>query len=367
MVISFQTGKTLQSIKSIASFQGIDESEVRFNKFTGKAIVMGSSGSIFGLVSWVRRLYTTSSDKKIDKFLVCGLNQQYGTAIMVCIHNEFKGKGLHMRTVRELKIWHETYEEIIGRGTNIRETNVDPNGGGLKSDKNRVLDEVKLMVKPLCEEPESFVNGVEGPSLINCLSGEDRRRLRKAGLKSMRGSLGEGVSSELEVMVESSGFKGYFAKQEKIKDFARGICCYYLNDKLSCLFKKCAKDVGEASLDKIEDKVSLLGKSGIGDGYVKLLFDSHYGTGDWEDTYRTVIRDKDVREKAEAKLKNMYVEHNSNITKTIYVEPLISAGIYGGEQEVNIEGRKKALNKKLFFVMDNILKDYEVGGFLLRA
>ena len=117
---SIKTSGTLNSIRNLYEVykdsNANDDKKVRFNKFSGKAVVMGSSGSSsrFGLVTWVRKLYTTDSGGYIKEFILNGIEQEHGSNARRELSHVFGStEAFNQLSVKKVKSFYLLYNEKL--------------------------------------------------------------------------------------------------------------------------------------------------------------------------------------------------------------------------------------------------------------
>ena len=107
-----------------------DDQKVRFNKLTGKLVMVGPDLR-FRLVTWVRNLYTTNSAEHIRKFLLKGVAQEHGANGREALLGKIDSDriGLNIRTVKEVKKLYESYNTFV---ENPGETNFENMSSGVE-------------------------------------------------------------------------------------------------------------------------------------------------------------------------------------------------------------------------------------------
>ena len=379
-------GGTLQSIKNIVDSRIDNRSQVRFNRFTGKAVVVGSPGSKFGLVSWVRKLYTTSSEKKIKKFVLNGVQRKHGGH-----GKEYGGilsdslvftQRLKLRTIEGLKEWHKNYTNLVDKKTRLRNVGI----------------EIGYLVNKFKLNPGSFdaCIGSEEYGELASVSQEEMGVYRIAGLKAVKDrDEGGGGNVLMEAAVKAAAEGTAIGKYvndctQKPSDSLDLECANYesmkaaVRDSFHQLLKDRLKQELDASRNYLQpfvvhfsDKQNFR-SHGEGDrtwsteegNRAQALLDTHYkiieegvGGGFSDVEKKKSLFHQQLKVKPELKkevvdaLRLKFTEHNSDITKTILFKGKLLENLGTDLGTEARSGREAALDTVLLQEIDKIFED----------
>ena len=394
-----KTCRTLQSIRIIAGAPDASESLVRFNRFTGKAVIVGSPGSRFGLVSWVHKLYTTNSDKKIRKFLLSGKAWESSSLFEKYLLNKMVASPSRLRTVRDLKECNKEWEKDYNNEVDKKEM------------MTKILYEVTFFMKSFNKNPGKFVANV---SSKNCSSfyenyikyvilweqespnsiaergkkaselflsfpkeGEGKDVYGAAVLEYLQDRLKKAPTNDIPKLLNiyvrnvSGARKGQTAKNVAEDCFSQW---------LSRVFIKYVKEARtgciESAMEDAQGGFMCPEKAGGGEVHshgenlgirVKKLLDTHYGIGESKGSdeeggkkasfHEDLQKDEKLREEVETRLRTIYVEHNKDFTKTVYISGTFLEHL--PSEHVDRDKRSSALDAVLLQELDKIFANYQ--------